>query len=294
MQTSGTESIFASAMPVTRLVAPGPLVAIATPVFPVARAYPSAANTAPCSCRVRMCRTPLPFSASYSGMIAPPGYPNTRSTPSARKQRKTMSAPLSIHDLRLMSCHRFGFLRFLFSWFFRQPRHHAAQTALPLPQSDVALPPRAALQNSSLRCCSLRSIPWRSCHPECAPEFLHCRASRIADDSLAPRQVAILSGVGNRMSHPAQAAFVDQIYDQLHFMQAFKVSNFWLIACRHEGLKAFLDEGSQTAAQNCLLAEKVGFRFFFETWFREHRPAWIRFRMRSTAHIPVRGHWHSV
>ena len=38
MQTRGTESIFASAMPVTRLVAPGPLVAIATPTFPVTRA----------------------------------------------------------------------------------------------------------------------------------------------------------------------------------------------------------------------------------------------------------------
>ena len=38
MQTRGTESILASAMPVTRLVAPGPLVAMATPVLPVARA----------------------------------------------------------------------------------------------------------------------------------------------------------------------------------------------------------------------------------------------------------------
>src|ERR1700722_18405749 len=54
MQTRGTESIFASAMPVIRFVAPGPLVAIATPTLPVTRANPSAANTAPCSCRVRL------------------------------------------------------------------------------------------------------------------------------------------------------------------------------------------------------------------------------------------------
>src|SRR5258706_3425715 len=96
MQTRGTESICASAIPVTSLVAPGPLVAMATPTLPVTRASPSAANTAPCSCRVRICRTPLPSSASYNGMIAPPGYPNTRSTPSARTHRKTISAPLSI------------------------------------------------------------------------------------------------------------------------------------------------------------------------------------------------------
>ena len=41
--TSGTESIYAVAIPVTRFVAPGPEVAIHTPTFPVERAYPSAA-----------------------------------------------------------------------------------------------------------------------------------------------------------------------------------------------------------------------------------------------------------
>src|SRR5882757_4942556 len=121
MQTRGTESIFASAMPVTRFVAPGPLVAIATPTLPVTRANPSAANTAPCSCRVRTCRTPLPSRASYKGIIAPPGYPNTRSTPSARRHCRTMSAPLSIHHLFWHG----GIHRFLSV--LGQPAHHAAE-----------------------------------------------------------------------------------------------------------------------------------------------------------------------
>ena len=56
MQTIGDESIIAVAIPVTMLVAPGPDVAIATPTFPVARAYPSAMCVAPCSCRTRMWR----------------------------------------------------------------------------------------------------------------------------------------------------------------------------------------------------------------------------------------------
>ena len=38
MQTIGTESSIAVAMPVTRFVAPGPEVAIATPTLPEARA----------------------------------------------------------------------------------------------------------------------------------------------------------------------------------------------------------------------------------------------------------------
>ena len=41
--TTGTESIFAVASPVTIFVAPGPLVAKHTPTFPVDLAYPSAA-----------------------------------------------------------------------------------------------------------------------------------------------------------------------------------------------------------------------------------------------------------
>src|ERR1700757_2981655 len=69
-----------------------------------------------------MCRTPLPSSASYKGMIAPPGYPKTRSTPSARRHCRTMSAPLSIHHL-FCGVLRSGWLLA----FFRQPTHHAAQ-----------------------------------------------------------------------------------------------------------------------------------------------------------------------
>jgi hypothetical protein len=56
MATIGTESMYASAIGVTRLVAPGPEVAMQTPTFPVACAYPVAAWPAPCSWRTRMCR----------------------------------------------------------------------------------------------------------------------------------------------------------------------------------------------------------------------------------------------
>ena len=54
MNTVGTESIIASVIAVTRLVAPGPEVARATPTRPDALAYPSAACPAPCSWRAWM------------------------------------------------------------------------------------------------------------------------------------------------------------------------------------------------------------------------------------------------
>ncbi len=55
--TIGIESMYAVAMPVTVLVAPGPEVTRQTPVFPDARAYPSAMCTAPCSWRTSICLT---------------------------------------------------------------------------------------------------------------------------------------------------------------------------------------------------------------------------------------------
>lgn len=62
--TTGTESICASASGVTRLVAPGPEVAMHTPTLPEAWAYPVAAWPAPCSWRTSTCRT---FCESNSG-----------------------------------------------------------------------------------------------------------------------------------------------------------------------------------------------------------------------------------
>ncbi|CSA96738.1 Uncharacterised protein [Vibrio cholerae] len=64
MATSGTESRKASAKPVTKLVAPGPDVAMHTATFCVERAIPIAAIAAPCSWRQRMCSTPPSYSAS--------------------------------------------------------------------------------------------------------------------------------------------------------------------------------------------------------------------------------------
>ncbi|MOA28787.1 hypothetical protein D3C78_1497560 [compost metagenome] len=64
MQTIGTESSIASAMPVTRFDAPGPEVATQTPTWPLARAKPLAASAAPCSWRTRMCFSDESTSAS--------------------------------------------------------------------------------------------------------------------------------------------------------------------------------------------------------------------------------------
>gem|GEM_PF-2648803 len=72
--TIGMESMQAVAMPVTVFVAPGPEVTRATPTLPLARAYPSAACTAPCSCLERMnWISGASMMASKMSSTAPPG-----------------------------------------------------------------------------------------------------------------------------------------------------------------------------------------------------------------------------
>src|SRR4030065_1779186 len=51
---TGLESMWALAMPVTRLVAPGPLVAKHTPGLPLARAWAAASCAAHCAGRARV------------------------------------------------------------------------------------------------------------------------------------------------------------------------------------------------------------------------------------------------
>ena len=91
--------MYASAIGVTRLVAPGPDVAMQTPTLPVAWAYPVAAWPAPCSWRTRMCRTLESKIGSYAGRIAPPGMPNMTSTPSDSSERTRDCAPVTDSDL---------------------------------------------------------------------------------------------------------------------------------------------------------------------------------------------------
>jgi hypothetical protein len=100
MATIGIESMWASAIPVIRFVAPGPEVAMHTPALPVARAMPCAANAAACSCRTITCFSRGNFgNASYTGMIAPPVYPNRYVTPSFTRDRHISSAPVIVFFL---------------------------------------------------------------------------------------------------------------------------------------------------------------------------------------------------
>ena len=65
--------MFAVASPVTVLVAPGPEVTTQQPGLPVARAYPSAMWTAPCSWRARTNWNGASYRLLKMSSAAPPG-----------------------------------------------------------------------------------------------------------------------------------------------------------------------------------------------------------------------------
>jgi len=80
--TTGLPAAWAVASPVSALVCPGPPVTSATAGSRVARAYASAAMTAPASVRVSTSLIPASWSPSYAGRTWLPHSVNTTSMPS--------------------------------------------------------------------------------------------------------------------------------------------------------------------------------------------------------------------
>ena len=70
--------------------------------------------------------------------------------------------------------------------------------------------------------------------------------------------------VRDRVVHVGDAAFVDQVDDQLQLVQALEVGHFGRVAGFHQRIEAGLDQFDGTAAQHGLFAEQVGFGFFAE------------------------------
>ena len=101
MQTSGAPSMFASATPVMRFVAPGPSVPRQTPARPVRRPYMSAMNAAPCSWRTVMNWMGESRSASMISRFSSPGMPKMYLTPSLSKHLTRTCAVFISIDLSL-------------------------------------------------------------------------------------------------------------------------------------------------------------------------------------------------
>jgi hypothetical protein len=98
-------------------------------------------------------------------------------------------------------------------------------------------------------------------------DLLHFGARLLVDDARAARVVAVLGGVRNREAHVGEAAFLNQVDDQLQLVQALEVGDLGSVAGGHQGFEAGADQLARAAAQHGLLAEQVAFGLFLEGGF---------------------------
>src|SRR5690606_22708345 len=101
----------------------------------------------------------------------------------------------------------------------------------------------------------------------------HSGAGLVGDDARAGDVLAVFRVVGNGVVHVGDAALVDQVHDQLQFMQALEVRHFRCVPGFSQRFETGLDEFHGTAAQHGLFAEQVGFGLFAEGRFDDARAA---------------------
>ena len=101
--------------------------------------------------------------------------------------------------------------------------------------------------------------------------LLHRLLRFFGDDLRAGHIVAVFSRVGYRISHTFEAALINKVNDELHFVDTFKVRVSGIVASFYKRFKACLHKRANAAAKNRLFTEKVGFRFRTEVGFENAR-----------------------
>src|SRR5690606_20186819 len=91
----------------------------------------------------------------------------------------------------------------------------------------------------------------------------------VGDDARPDQEVAVLGRIGNRIAHVRDAAFVNQVDDELYLMEALEVGHFGGVARFDEGFKTGLDERGQAATEYGLFTEEVGLGLFAEAGFND-------------------------
>jgi hypothetical protein len=113
---------------------------------------------------------------------------------------------------------------------------------------------------SAIHCGRIRRTGFRQ-------DLFHFGAGLVVDDARAAGVIAVFGGVGDREAHVAEAAFIDEIDDQLQLVQAFEVGDFGGVAGFDQRLESGADQFGCAAAEHGLFAEEIAFGFFAEGGF---------------------------
>ncbi len=99
-------------------------------------------------------------------------------------------------------------------------------------------------------------------------DFAHFFACLPGDDARTGRIVALFGGITDGIAHVAEATAVDQVDDELEFVQAFEISDLGLVACFCQRFETCFDQFTDAAAEYGLFAKKVGFSLFGKSGFK--------------------------
>ena len=96
---------------------------------------------------------------------------------------------------------------------------------------------------------------------------LHLGLGLVGYDARAGLDVAVFGGVRDRIPHIGNAAFIEQVDDQLGFVKAFEIGHFGRVSSLDQRFEPGLDEVGDATAQHRLFAEQIGFALFLEVGF---------------------------
>ena len=95
-------------------------------------------------------------------------------------------------------------------------------------------------------------------------DLAHLLLRLVVDDARAARQVTVLGRVGDELVHLGEAAFVQQVDDELQLVQALVVGDFGLIAGFDQRFETLEHQIAGAAAQHGLFAEQIRLGLFRE------------------------------
>ena len=135
-----------------------------------------------------------------------------------------------------------------------QPRHHAAKFGAHF--FDGVLLLRVAQSGELLATGFVLFDPFARERAilNAREDFFHLHSCVIADHLRAASQIAVFGGVRDGIAHTRQSTLINEVHDELHFVQAFEIRDFRLVPSFHQSLESFFDQRRQATAKDRLLA----------------------------------------
>ena len=117
-------------------------------------------------------------------------------------------------------------LGFINQGLFGNPGHHGAQLGADFFNRMRVIQATGRLEAGLVDLVFQHPVTGEFARLNVMQNALHFRLGFVGDDARAGDIFAIFRRVGDLVVHVGDAAFIDQINDQLHFVQAFEIGHF--------------------------------------------------------------------